>query len=430
MSRRRSWSRRSLRIAIRRGVVRIADTWGPIAEASAVMVAGIVGLGAMAVLGHILGYRPAAADLASILAAGLVPILVTSVTVYVVRKAARHHRILIEVTMSYLIHGGRSLLDELLGRMIVGRWERESLKPGDALFDVLAEVCRQRDWPLKRRVAEALPVLGEIDPKRSLEIAGILREDWHEAKWKGDLRRRAVEALVIVPPTDGIPLLHHVKPNAIEPLLKFRSTDEVFTAIAILEVLHEWEIFEPMRAARLQREMLEFVDTSLPTEEREALHHIADFLRDSKNRPVEDVAQKLQGMGKSPNVYVRIAAARNIWLLFDKYPQKAFELMEGFSETTEHENVRRPIAKERSVRFLIGAIKGPLRDRAVSLLYKLLADPDDIIREGTFDMAESLEDADPELLREVCASILKNETIQDLRERAGRIMHRASDARQ
>jgi hypothetical protein len=350
--------------------------------------------------------------------------IVSALTVFIVRRAHRDHAILIEVTLTFLLRGGRALLDQLLGKMISGSWKKEHLKPGDALFDVLEEICHQDDYSLKRRVAEAIPVLGEVDANKTLEVVSILREDWDEGKWKADLRRRALEGLVNPLPTGGVPLIHRLKPLAVEPLLKLRASDDFFTAIAALEVLSDWRSVEQVRADRLRSDLLNFADQALRSEESAALHTCAEFLKQSMQMDIFGVARHLKEMSSDQNVLVRVAAARNVYLLFDRLPDDSLGLLEGFIDPAEDKDVRRAVAKERNVDFLIKAIRGKkFRSRAEAIFGRLISDTEPIIRETAFDTAESLKDGREDFLSEICGTIIRSEPSQsepcvDLLERA------------
>jgi len=370
----------------------VSGTWGgPYLEACVPLIVGPLVILVM----EVCGLNPNLSDVVEIAAASLV----TAVGVLLTRKAARHDAVLIEISMSYLLHGGRAMLDQLLRKMIAGRWKREQLKPGDALFKVLRELCRKGDWELRRRISEALLVLGEINPKRTLEIVTILREDWDENRWKGDLRRRAIEGLVNPPPTNGIALIHNLSPRLVEPLLKLKGSDDGFTAIAMLEALGELEVTDASRAVRLRADLLSFADQNLTTEERKGLHALADLLQLAKNGNVLKVAERISELSQSDGLYVRLIAARNVWRLFGRLPDRALTIMEHFSQPSEHKYVRRAIAKERSVDFIIRMITGQqYRARGELLLRTLVSDPDTIIRETAFDKAETLRDVRDDFL--------------------------------
>jgi transcriptional regulator with XRE-family HTH domain len=84
------------------------------------------------------------------------------------------------------------LIDDLLGEMLAS----ESGHPLENLFATLKEAARQGRWEAKRRLAEALPRLVQSHPDGTLQLAEILRNDYHP-DYRADIRRR-----VIPPPGD------------------------------------------------------------------------------------------------------------------------------------------------------------------------------------------------------------------------------------
>lgn len=382
-------------------IIRLQDRLGPFAEACTVGVVGLLFLLIAVCFG--IG---SLSDWASFFAA----FIVSAIIIFFMRKAARQHAILMEVTMSYLIHGGKSLLDHLLGKLIGGTWRKEQLKPGDALFDVLEEICKGQDWELKRRIAEALPALGEVNIKRTMKIISILREDWEPKRWKSDLRRRAVEALTIHAVPKRIILLHRAKADEITPLLQLRESDEVFTIMAVAEALHEWEKDQPDIVVQLRQNLVDFSRKTLSQDKIQAIDELLNHLKISRTIDILALAEKLEQMGTSSNVFLRIAASRNVLRIAERLPGKTLDLMLNFVASGQEKNVRRPISKEQSIKFLIRMIVNRThRSKAESILFKLLADSDAIIRVTTFDMTESIKEQDSSLLLRVCNFILENE---------------------
>ncbi len=411
MGKRRSKPRRSVWIYLRQAYVRASDILGAYLEASIPII-----IGAFIILGMLVfGLTPGLSDTVSILAT----CLISSVVIFLARVAARHDAVLIEISTSYLLHGGKALLDQMLGKMIAGRWRREEIRPGDALFKVLLELCRHGEWELRRRIAEALPMLGEINPKRTLDLVVVLREDWDGTKWRADLRRRAVEGLINPPPDRGLALIHKIKPSLIETLLQLRGNDDVFTAIAILEALVEMEVIDESGATRLREELMNFARKSLSAEQFQGMEKLAELLEQSKTLDVFELAKSIDALARSENIYIRVVAARNVWRLFNKLPGEALAIMEWLAQPIQHKYVRRANVKERSMEFITRMIKGEqYRAKAEALLRSLISDPDEIIRVTAFDSAEALKDDESELLKELCDSVIARETCEVLKGRA------------
>lgn len=411
---RQSKSIKTLRLIVGHVAIRAQDRVGPFAEACAIAFVGGILLLVMTVL-RIGGPSDWATFGGSFVVAATI--------VFFMRSAARQQAILVEVTLSYLLHGGKPLLDQLLGKLIGGTWRREQLKLGDALFDVFETICRGQEWEMKRRVAEALPALGEIDSKRALEVARILRDDWEPTRWRSDLRRRAVEALVIPATKSRLPLLHRVNPNDIAPLLQLREKDEVYTAMAVVEALHEWDDVHRERAATLFMDLLEFSRREYTVDQSEAIARLVDLLQVSKNHNPLRLAEMMGKASKSPNVYVRLAVARNILLLSERLPDRTLDLMLSFADPSQEHNVRRAMARERSVDFLINMLARPNeKAKAEEVFLALISDPDEIIRVTTFDKAETLK-GNREFLLKMCDLITQNqnESSAVLKERAKQI---------
>jgi len=398
-------------VKLRQGAIGLHDRLGPIADAVVVLLIGGVFVSLM--VRYKLG---SASDWAGVLGA----FATTAICVYLLKRAARQHHILIEVTMSYLVHGGKQFLDDLLGKMIGGKWHREQLRPGDALFDVLETVARSQDYEMKRRVVEALPSLGNVDTKRTMEIARILRGDWDD-RWHSDLRRRAVEALVVPPLPGEVPLLLRAKRDVVAEFLQLRDKDQVYVGFAIAEALQEWEDTAPKLAPRLWSELIEFSARMHSPEETQAIGELVGLLTTVRTKSAVEVVDQIVQMSQHKNTFVRVVAARNILRIASRLPEQVLFLMERFLDSAQPKNVRRPISREQSIQFLIQELSNrALGPRARQLLMKLIADPDEIIRTTTFDKAELLRIQAPDVFLEVCQYIIRNEPSQTLRDRAHR----------
>jgi hypothetical protein len=390
---------------------------GILFDALALLVIGVIFLG---ILMH---YKICdAGDWASICAAFVVAVVV----IFFSRRATLREAMLVEVTMSYLIHGDKSLLDDLLGKLIGGRPLRQ-IKLGDTLFDVLEKLVVGQDWEMRRLIAEALPALSEIHTERAMSVATMLREDWEPTKWKTDVRRRVVEALILPSQPGRTPLINRVKPKKVIQLLQLREKDQIYVAMAIAEAIHEWKDTRPKIANPLKDELLQFAVKLFPYDQYQAICDTFDLLQASKSSNILIPLEKLEQMSNSTNTFVQIAASRNVLLVSGRFPDKTLDLMLGFLEPSRHHNIRRPIAKEQSVDFLIKMLGNrTYQTKAEETLWRLFSDTEEIIRIATFDRAERLKDKDQALLLKVCDHILANETSQILLERARRMKRELS----
>ena len=117
---------------------------------------------------------------------------------YIVWIRQRNKTMLISFTSKYLLEEEEPKIDELLGILIAGRWEKLKIDPIEEFFECLKKISQKTDnYEMRRRIAEALPALFKIDFEESKEIVRILREDWDQ-RWKADNRRRAIEELSFI----------------------------------------------------------------------------------------------------------------------------------------------------------------------------------------------------------------------------------------
>ncbi len=283
-------------------------------------------------------------------------IVTIAVTILFTQLRARKQEILLASAMSYLVNGRRSELDNFLLKLISGGWLREVVKPGDVLFGFLEKICRSADWETRRLIAEALPSLGEIDVDRAVKIAALLRDDWESQRWKSDIRRRVVESLVMPALPGRASLLNRARLDKVKPLLKLREGDEVYTGMAVAEVLEKWELDDPAVIRSLLEDMKEFSKWYYSPEQNQAIDETTDLLKMSKYIADFELLEKIKTMSQSPNVLVRLAAVRNVFLLSNRFPAEVVNLLVYFAEPNQYKNVRRAVAKEQSVGFLIGQV--------------------------------------------------------------------------
>lgn len=399
--------------------LRIADRFGASLYATITFVTGLLALWFVVGVLHV----GSATDVTP----WVITLFSTTGVVYVARRAARQNTLLIEVTLTYILEGDRELLDVLLGRLIGGEFKSQDIAIGDRLFDTLIRICDEDDeFDRRRRIAEALPALGVINRKRAIELLEHLRDDYDDTRWGSDLRRRALEALAI--PSGRHAPLWVLAPRAeVEALLHHRAQDQIFTSMAALEIAADLPLLKtkPGDPAPIDTQLAsEFDHTYRDLSEREALNELEEFLRITRHSRSEGVA-RAKVMAESQNRSVQVAAARNLWRLASD--KAAFvDLVEMFSSPERHKYVRRPIAKENSVRNLIRLVqkKDAVGDRAWSILVRLLNDPDDIIPNTAFDIVETW--TNREKVCEACDIVMARTSPPELLERAERVRARNS----
>ncbi|MFC1976565.1 helix-turn-helix domain-containing protein, partial [Chloroflexota bacterium] len=160
-------------------------------------------------------------------------------------------------------------VDDLLGEML----SRGAMHPLDSLFGELKTAAQGDRWEIKRRVAEALPKLAQLNPDPTLELAALLRQDYHP-DWKADIRRRVIEA---------VPGLYPYRPDATLALLTPHTRDEIYVAIATVEAL-----FDLQQARSLTAKESEPYVQALPLDEpahREAITFLYDLLQTTLTDP-------------------------------------------------------------------------------------------------------------------------------------------------
>ena len=331
----------------------------------------------------------------------------------------RNKTMLISFTSKYLLEEEEPKIDELLGILIAGRWEKLKIDPIEEFFECLKRISKKAEnYEMRRRIAEALPALFKIDLEESKDIVEILRKDW-DKKWKADNRRRAIEELSFIIDKDK----YFVKKN-----LQIEEGDEVFTVFAIVEVLEElkrkakikdaeslfFELKYEMQKKKFRRDEVEAVSE---------LWRLLDLINSDPNKALESFEE----LKDNPNVYIQICVARNVKHFCKKAREKTLELMEHFIGEEKHKNVRRPIAKEDSVDCLIDILRDKrLHEKATTIIWRLIKDLDAIIRIAAFDKIEKIIDVDRELGKEIIVCVAKSDTDPILRKRAENLLKKKS----
>jgi len=333
---------------------------------------------------------------------------------YLIKK--KDQTMLISFTSKYLLEKEEAKIDELLGILIAGKWEKLKIDPIEEFFNCLKRICEKSDFEMKRRIAEALPALFKIDIERSKEIVKILRKDWDE-KWKSDNRRRIVESLFYIIKKDK----DFVREN-----LQIVDGDEIFTIIAIVEILDVWrEKINKKEAENLFENLIEEIkERKYRDDEITAISELWNLLYIIRNDPYQAI-KKFEELKDAPNIYVQICIARNLKHLCNRFPERILNLMGYFIQEDKHKNVRRPIAKEDSVECLIDLLRDRrLSEKAKDIILRLINDKDDIIRLATFDKIEKIIDVDREFGRKLLQNIVDKNRHPKLVERAKNLLKR------
>lgn len=339
------------------------------------------------------------------------------ICLYIIKK--RDQTILISFTSKYLLEKEESKIDELLGILIAGKWEKLKIDPIEEFFNCLKRMCEKNDFEMRRRIAEALPALFKIDLERSKEIVEILRRDWDE-RWKSDNRRRTIEALSYIV---------KIEKDFVRENLQIVYGDEIFTIIAIVEILDVWkEKINSIEAEELVKKLtVEMKERKYEDDGISAVSELWALLNLIHYNPYQSI-KRFEELKDISNIYVQICIARNLKHLCKKFPEKILDLMEYFMREDKHDNVRRPIAKEDSVECLISLLRNKqLCEKAKNIIWKLINDEDYIIRLATFDKIEKILDINSEFGSKIIQHVIEKNRHPKLVERAKNLLSRDRD---
>ncbi len=290
-------------------------------------------------------------------------------------------------------------LDDLLGDCIADPSPQGSLP-----FTVLAAVARSPRWELKRRLAEALPALLEVDAPRTVALMETLRVDPPDPEWRTDIRRRVIEAL---------PALWLVRPEAVAPLLGWQEGDEVYAGLAMLDAL--FEIGDPALAAQVRADLF----AHARSRDGQALRIYAEILDRCTADP--EGALSIVGVHREDEArLIRICLARALHRLLPARPAETLKLMRSFLRReeggpVEHQNVRRALARHPTE--LIALLDGPYDEAALALLETLAADEDVHIRRAICDALPDVVDRSPEVALDLIEQYLLQDRDHFIHER-------------
>jgi transcriptional regulator with XRE-family HTH domain len=290
-------------------------------------------------------------------------------------------------------------LDDLLGDIIGGK------APAGALpFTVLHAAARSPHWELKRRLAEALPALFPIDPRQSLTLAQTLRDDPPDLEWRTDVRRRVIEAM---------PVLWQQMPQEVASLLRWRDGDEVYAALATLDVLVN--IHDPSLADAIRTDVLDHVEET----DRHAVTLYAQVLEQCATSP--DAALKLIEQHRDDEArLVRICMARPLYRLLPHKTAEALKMMryvlrQEKGKAVEHQNVRRAVSSH--PRKLVDLLDSAYDESALGLIRTLIADRDVHIRRRVCDILSCLGEGHPDIALDLIQTYLLQDRDRFVHER-------------
>lgn len=348
-----------------------------------------------------------------LLAAIIVAALISSFSIFNWFAKRKIQTTFIGFTAKYLLELDRDRLDDLLGFLAQERISKLKVDPIVEFFKAIKELYLKSDYEMRRRITEALPALFKINFEESMRLVDILRYDFDD-KWKSDLRRRTIESFKYLTPRQ----LYFIK-----EFLQVFEKDEIYTIIAIVEVLDYW------RSKRKKNEALKLfnqllIQLSKSNFGRNEIDCIKIFwnILELISIDLDKAIKKFEKLKDDKNFYLQICLARNLKCLSKRYPEKMLGLMSYFLGDDKYVNVRRPIAKEDSIDCIINLCDHRNYEKKIKrVLWKLIHDKDDIIRITTFDRIEKILDKNKKLGKNIINEV-KNDTNNKLSKRAKRLL--------
>ena len=409
--------RAATRRAVRRTAIALVGKAGPYVDALVLLV---VGGAAVAILRAGFGIG-SAADIA----AWMTSLALSASLIYSIQRVRQRQVRLIALTLSYLASGERDVLDTLLASLIGYRLGRDHWDSARVLFGALSRVLEDDDWEMRRRVSEALPALGALDPARSYDLFKSLRDDWHEERYHDDLRRRALEALILDVGSRAEPLVFIFEDRSdlpFEDLIALRDDDSVFTALACVEACAYLERDRTGRGQELCERSLNAARERMGPDDIRALETAWKIWTGPRDQAEVDA---IRAAMSDDSMAVQIAAVRAAHRLADRYPIAFIEILEAASSPERHRYVRRAVAREVNTSVVLDyATKGQHSKRASELLDRLLQDDDDIIPLTVFDQVETWTKGRGRLLARLSDLAIARASPGDLVRRAERAKHR------
>ncbi len=302
---------------------------------------------------------------------------------------------------------------------MLGDIERKGEKePLDVLFHSLEETAQEDNWEVKRRIAEALPKLAGLQPEAALHLASLLRQDYH-IKWRADIRRRVVEA---------VPDLYPHSPEETLKLLSYRERDEVYTAMATVEVLYDLENSTHIEATTADQY---FQNLHLEAVHLKAITYLRQLLQRTRKNPDAALAD-MNANREHPERIFRICIQRVAPRLLESRSEQSLNLISYFlrrdesGQPAEHQNLRRPVSKALPEILNLLVNRPDLVEKVASLLQMLATDPDIHVRRALSDTLNQLALADANLVVAVLQILIEDQDPY-VRQRAWRVLLQLSD---
>jgi Ca2+/Na+ antiporter len=348
----------------------------------------------------------------------VVTIIVALIVIYICRHIKKTQTAHIAITAKYLLEKEETMMDELLGILISGKWDKMKIDPIKEFFNALKKLCLASDYEMRRRISEALPALLKIDVDETKELVQLLRRDWDTERWRSDNRRRTIESLSYI--------LEEGEIDFVKECLNIIDGDEIFTLIAIAEIIDFWR-------------------KEIDTKEANNIFDLFITKMNQKEYSLDDIngikitwrilyliriyppigITEIDNLKDDENIFVRLTIARNLKQYFDRYQDKVLNIIEWFLSNEKNKDVRRPLAREDNVGFVVNLMRQQVYNkRAKDILWKLINDEDEIIPITTLDKIDNIMDIDADFGIRILENVIKNKKNERLVRKAKNYMVR------
>lgn len=355
-------------------------------------------------------------------------LIIALLPIYVNTAKKKQDARIMAFTSQYLLEEDKSRVDDLLDLLITDKWKSYKLDPVQTFFNSLEDLSKNGDVEIRRRIAEALPALFILDVESSKKLFDILRQDYDESFWKSDIRRRATQSLSNIIKIDKEFVLNN---------LYIRSKDEIYTVIAIMEVLAVIRKDKPKKANKIYNKIRKDMEEySFGEQEQEAIESLWSFL-EMVNKVSRKTIVEFERLKETDNLTFAICLARNFRKLCN-YPRcmeekfcssdlsdKILSYMVFFLNPNNDDNVRRPICRCLDCLLLIFSQGNhPCYEQAKKLIWGIFTDKDIVIRLSALDKIDNIYDIDRIYCYQILSYLVQNESDTDLLTRNNRLYYR------
>ena len=307
-----------------------------------------------------------------------------------------------------------SAIDRLTGNILAGEVSTGNYQPQLIVqtFDMLREGA---PWEIRRRIAEALPGLCQLDVSGAEHLMETLRLDIDDVRGV-DIRRRVIEALPALVEASPLSL-----PIAIR-LLHQRAEDDIYVALATVEASEDIQAkikqllerglntltLGDVSGSETLPTLLQQSQTEIARNQRELLASWQDTERESLQfslalhhllcAPDTLLLSLREGLQSSEKL-LQLVAARYLERLLPSRPLETLGLYKWLLHNTIRRNVRRTVAK--ALPALLQCLKEAslsIRAHARAVISDLAVDSDIYIRRAVADHAMQIFHSDREFL--------------------------------